>query len=100
MVPDTRSVLTKGARVVVETLIALGFVAMLAIEGYRAVVPSEAKAQTPSEIAALRQELRDTRGAVDAMSIKLDAFNTRLSWLEGATSGALKQPVRTSGVGQ
>lgn len=84
---DRNAGLTRGGMLVV---------AMLALLGSVFLVGWKARGEAPTQ-----SDLHELAGKIDGLADKLDHFNTRLSWLEGATSGAVRPPpgipVQTSG---
>jgi hypothetical protein len=53
------------------------------------VIRPEPAALTQADLRELRHNIKQLGDHLDKTDDKLDRFNTRLSWLEGATSGAL-----------
>jgi hypothetical protein len=94
------SILKNGPAMVVATLVGLGSVAFVGWKARDIISPAEA---APARVISI-EEVKDLHHEMEKLTTRLDAFNTRLSWLEGATSGALKtEPppeVRAAGAGR
>lgn len=80
-----------AAAVTSKQVVGLVTAALLAIGGggYAVAAKHEAAATlSPADVAELRATIKTLSDHLDKTDDKLDRFNTRLSWLEGATSGA------------